>query len=182
MNELADVLMAATAHIGPEYFRLPVHGGGPIYRERVYCYELYHQMRRRWPIEGPFQLNGEVDKNAHPILSQLGASYAKPDLLVHGPGDMGLNHAIIEVKSLMAKPAGIRKDLKTLSLFRTAVGYERAIYLIYGGEELDYVCGTIERLAGEMENLPRIDVWAHQHVGHPAGNIFNIGGDASSSH
>lgn len=28
MHELTDVLMAATAHIGQEYFRLPVHGGG----------------------------------------------------------------------------------------------------------------------------------------------------------
>jgi hypothetical protein len=142
MHELTDVLMGATAHIGPEYFCLTVHGGGPVYRERVYCYELYHQMRLRWPIEGPFQLSGEVDKTAHPILSQLGASYAKPDLLVHGPGDMGLNHAIVEVKSLMARPAGIRKDLKTLALFRADVGYARAIYLIYRGEDLDYVCSS----------------------------------------
>lgn len=175
-DELTDILMAATAHIGPEYFRLPVHGGGPVYRERVYCYELYHQMRLRWPAEGPFRLNGEVDKSAHPILSQLGASYAKPDLLVHGPGDMGLNYAIIEAKSLMARPAGIRKDLKTLLLFRTSVGYERAIYLIYGGEDLDYVCGAIKRIAKAMQNLPSIEVWAHQQVGHPAAHIFNVGG------
>ncbi|MGA7806063.1 hypothetical protein [Bradyrhizobium sp.] len=123
MHELTEVLAVATAHIQPEYFYLPVHGGAPVYRERVYCYELYHQMRLRWPDGCPFKLNGEVDKAGHPILSQLGANYAKPDLLVHGPGDMGMNHAIVEVKSVEARFQGIRKDLKTLSLFRSTVGY-----------------------------------------------------------
>ena len=126
MNELTRILQEATAAIAPEYFRLPIDGGGPVYRERVYCYELYHQMRLRWPERGPFMLNGEVDKIAHPILSTLGADYAKPDLLVHGPGDMGRNHAIIEVKSQAADRSGVRKDLNTLSLFRTDVRYERA--------------------------------------------------------
>lgn len=175
MDGLTDVLGAATAHIGADYFHLPVHGGGPVYRERVYCYELYHQMRLRWPNEGPFRLNGEVDKAAHPILSQRGASHAKPDLLVHGPGDMGLNHAIIEVKSLRASGDGIEKDLNTLSLFRRAVGYERAIYLIYGGERLGRVFAWIDRLAGRIPDLPVVEVWAHQQVGRPAENLFNIG-------
>lgn len=130
MNELDEILSTATTNIPREYFRLPIDGGGPIYRERVYCYELYHQMRCLWPKDCRFRLNGEVDTAAH--LSRLGASYAKPDLLIHGPGHMSENHTIIEVKSVMADLAGVRKDLRTLSLFRTRVGYERAIYLIYG--------------------------------------------------
>jgi hypothetical protein len=84
MDDLTRILKEATANIAPEYFRLSIDGGGPVYRERVYCYELYHQMRLQWPKGGPFILNGEVDKAAHPILSALGADYAKPDLLVHG--------------------------------------------------------------------------------------------------
>src|SRR5689334_19126753 len=100
MNELTALLADATASIRPEYFNLPIHGGSPVYRERVYCYELYHQLRLKWPDNCPLMLNGEVDKTAHPILSGLGASYAKPDLLVHGPGDMSRNYAIIEVKSV----------------------------------------------------------------------------------
>jgi hypothetical protein len=51
-----------------------VHGGLPAYRERVYCYELYHQMRRRWPLNCEYSLNGEVDKRGHPYLQ------ARPDL------------------------------------------------------------------------------------------------------
>jgi hypothetical protein len=93
MQELSDVLQAATSAIEPMYFRLEIDGGDPVYRERVYCYELYHQMRLRWPNGCPYYLNGEIDKAAHPILMQLGAAHAKPDLLIHQPGYMQLrNH------------------------------------------------------------------------------------------
>ncbi|MET4374829.1 hypothetical protein ABIA99_007561 [Bradyrhizobium sp. LB12.1] len=174
MNLLSNLLASATAEIGREYFRLPIHGGGPVYRERVYCYELYHQMRRRWPDDGPYRLNGEVDKAAHPVLSRLDASYAKPDLLVHGPGDMGRNHAIIEVKSQKATAEGIEKDIRTLSLFRRRVGYERAIYLIYGHGNLERIFQRINRLAAEVPELPTIEVWAHHAQGRPAVHLFDL--------
>ena len=45
MVQLTQNLQDATAAIGEEYFRLPIHGSDPAYRERVYCYELYHQTR-----------------------------------------------------------------------------------------------------------------------------------------
>ena len=57
MKQLTRILEEATASIASAYFRLPIDGGGPVYRERVYCYELYHQMRLRWPRRGPFMLN-----------------------------------------------------------------------------------------------------------------------------
>ena len=44
MEELDLVIQEATAAIDAMYFQLPVDGGDPVYRERVYCYELYHQM------------------------------------------------------------------------------------------------------------------------------------------
>lgn len=132
MDELTGIIEAATAGVSSAYFNLDIDGGDSKYRERVYCYELYHQMRLRWPPHTEFYLNGEVDKSAHPILQALGADRIKPDLLVHQPGYMIGNHAIIEVKSPEAKADGIRKDLCNLSLFRGRVGYERAIYLILG--------------------------------------------------
>jgi hypothetical protein len=112
MKELSQILTDATQAIEGWYFLLNIAGGDPIYRERVYCYELYHQMRLRWPPRCPFFLNGEVDKSAHPILTQLGAGRAKPDFLVHQPGNMEGNHAIIEVKNSFASAAHIRTDLR----------------------------------------------------------------------
>ncbi|MGY3690563.1 hypothetical protein ACVIGA_000643 [Bradyrhizobium sp. USDA 3240] len=123
-------------------------------------------------MTGSFRINGEVDKAAHPHLSQLGASRAKPDLLVHGPGDMVRNHTIIEVKSREASLRGIRKDIETLSLFRRIVGYERAIFLIYGDGDLARTFERINRLASEALELPIIEVWAHAEVGYPAEHLF----------
>jgi hypothetical protein len=174
MEELTKVLAEATGAIEDGYFHLDIDGGDPVYRERVYCYELYHQMRLRWPAGCPFYLNGEIDKAAHPILIELGADYAKPDLLIHRPGYMTGNHAIIEVKSSRAPNAGIKKDLRTLSLFRSVVGYERAIYLIYGDEVDDKLVGRIQHAATETKNLAPIEVWIHQMVGEPAINAFEL--------
>jgi hypothetical protein len=117
MEQLSQVLADATGSIEAGYFLLPIDGGEAVYRERVYCYELYHQMRCLWPAGCPFSLNGEIDKSAHPILRKLGADHAKPDFLVHQPGLMAGNNAFIEVKSPRATSAEIRRDLETLSLF-----------------------------------------------------------------
>lgn len=99
MHELDQILVLATQSIREEYFQLPIDGRDkPVYRERVYCYELYHQMRRNWPNGSLFTLSGEVDKSGHPLIRGNGLDRAKPDFLVHVPGDMGGNHAVIEVK------------------------------------------------------------------------------------
>lgn len=106
MEQLTQILQDATAAIGAEYFLLPIHGAGPVYRERVYCYELYHQMRLRWPPACIYRLNGEVDKMDHPYFQDGGEP--KPDLLVHEPGH-GNNYAVIEVKSATPPPTASAK-------------------------------------------------------------------------
>ena len=60
MDDFDNRLIAATAGIRDEYFMLPIRGGNTLFRERVYCYELYHQLRKRWPDpnESPWRLNG----------------------------------------------------------------------------------------------------------------------------
>jgi len=174
VEQLSDILARATRAIPEEYFRLAIHGGPPVYRERVYCYELYHQKRSLWPDDCPFCLNGEIDKQAHPILQQLGAAYAKPDFLIHTPGDMAGNHAIMEVKPLGAARGDIHADLEKLCLFVSRVRYQRAIYLLYGyGEEgrtLDRVCDVYARL-----DDPRgIEIWLHAEAGQPARCVVEL--------
>lgn len=162
MNELTHIIEAATAEIEHRYFALPIHGGDPIYRERVYCYELYHQMRCLWPKNCAYWLNGEVDKSGHPIMTpHVGG--VKPDFLVHMPGDMAGNHAVIEVKPATAAAGGITKDIATLSSFKTA-GYDRAIYLIFGSQA-DRPIGQIDVALKQAPIFPEIEVWAHYDAG-----------------
>ena len=170
MEELTQILQEATAAIGAEYFLLPVHGGDPVYRERVYCYELYHQMRLRWPDGCVYRLNGEVDKIGHPYFEAGGAP--KPDLLVHQPGH-GNNYAIVEVKSCRVGADGIRKDLDTLSRFGNEFGYQRAIYLIYGAGPDGMLARVQECGVGIQHQIP-IELWLHAEARAPAvlsGNI-----------
>lgn len=173
MNELTEILKAATASVEQAYFRLNIDGGDSIFRERVYCYELYHQMRMLWPPQSQYFLNGELDKSAHPILRGLGAAHAKPDLLVHTPGAMKGNYAIIEVKYSI-DTRGVCKDLRTLDLFVRKVGYQRAIYLIYGRYANAQGVSRIEAIAkeaiakGEFTELMPIELWLHSEVGQAA--------------
>lgn len=158
MDQLNQILADATAAISATYFHLPIFGGPPVWRERVYCYELYHQMRLRWPEDCPLILTGEVDKRAHPIFQELEARQAIPDLLVHSPGQMDQNFAVMEIKSQQAQPQGVQKDMATLQEFRDTIGYQRALYLVFG-----------PKLPAVLVELPAdIEVWHHHEVGSPA--------------
>ena len=130
-------------------------------------------MRARWPRETPFTLNGEVDKAAHPILTKLGLGGKKPDLLVHGPGDMSNNHAIIEVKARFAKDT-VTKDLETLSSFLSAAKYERGIYLFYGNHNPADLCDRVSDLHRSLESPQPIELWLHQAVGRPASQCCTL--------
>lgn len=168
--ELTAILADATAAISSGYFRVAIAGGDPVYRERVYCYELYHQMRLRWPEQCGFALNGELDKAAHPIFTKLGVGSAKPDFLVHRAGRMDgeSNHAIIEIKSASAQTRNIRDDLQKLDQFIRVAEYQRAIYLFFGNEADDKLLNKVQTIAMEFEGLVPIELWLHSRNGEPA--------------
>ncbi|HBG62189.1 MAG: hypothetical protein A2Y03_00685 [Omnitrophica WOR_2 bacterium GWF2_38_59] len=169
-----QILLNATKRIKQNYFQLPIDGQeDPIYRERVYCYELYHQLRISWPDETKYELSGEVDKSGHPLIRGNNLDNVKPDLLVHIPGDMRGNYLVIEVKPLIANKEGIKKDLKTLTAFRRYAGYRKAIYLFYGQGDIQYKINQIMGLAkDEAEiDLSQIELWWHSEVGSSAEKI-----------
>jgi hypothetical protein len=168
MQELSGILSDATRAIDAGYFHLSIDGGDPVYRERCYCYELYHQTRLLWPRGCSYRINGEIDKAAHPILRGLGADRVKPDFLIHTPGDMRGNHAIIEVKCARTGTLGVRKDLRMLSTFINKVGYQRAIYLFYGDECDDRLIERIKLAAAEVETIASIELWTHCAPGQSA--------------
>lgn len=164
MEQFTQIFRDATAAIAAEYLLLPIHGGGPVYRERVYCYELYHQMRRLWPVDSHYRVNGEVDKRAHPYFQDGGQP--KPDLLVHQPGT-GENYAVIEVKSARALAREIDKDLGTLTLFRSGLGYQRAIYQSIGTEALE-AAARVQQSAAKFAQIAPFELWLHLAAGSSA--------------
>ena len=125
-------LMKAIQNIDTHYFQLHFAGNDKlIYRERVYCYELYHQLRLLLGDDFPYKLDGELDKKSHRII--LGEE--KPDFIIHVPGEMEQNLVVMEVKTLVAVKGDINKlrnDFGKLERFISEAKYYRAIMLIYG--------------------------------------------------
>jgi len=143
-----NYLKKAIKKIDAHYFQLPIaENDEPIYRERVYCYELYHQLRCMLGDGFPYKLNGEVDKSGHPIIRNA----KKPDFVVHKPGDMKHNLVVIEVKPITVKDRlnKLKEDLETLKWFLNEANYCRAVMLIYGN-----IKGVLpESIKHEIENI-----------------------------
>lgn len=138
-----DGLKKAICNIAKNYFCLPTADDDMVYRERVYCYELYHQWRLTNSIKEPIFLNGEVDKRAHPIIqgSQI------PDFLVHEPGTMENNIMIVEVKSISSPTRLITRDFRKQLDFIQKYRYFGAVQLLFGPPDSKFeteVCRIIE--------------------------------------
>lgn len=171
---LEEKLATASARIAAEYFQLPVADADTVYRERVYCYELYHQLRCVWG-DFDFSLGGEVDKIGHPHFRDGPYARSKPDLLVHQPGNMRHNLACIEVKPCTGDAREFRDDLRKLTWFCRHAGYHRGVFIVYGREAGDtdqrqLLKAKLRRAAegGEEIDMARIAIWAHAVSGQPA--------------
>lgn len=174
LEQFDSILRGSTEKIESDYFQLPVtEKEDPLYRERVYCYELYHNIRKLWPEESEYSLSGEVDKKNHPLIRGNGLDNKKPDMLIHIPGNMGGNYLVLEVKPITGTKKQLKKDLKTLTAFRRHAEYERAILLFYGSLEGEFTeviqsLNSIEQADNELENLIQkdlIELWHHEAVG-----------------
>lgn len=135
-RSLINAVITATSRIEPHYFHLPVvYQEQGIERERVYCYELYHLLRSHWSLADHYKLAGEVDKSGHPLFRREDIFRKKPDFIVHQPGTMERNLAVVEVKPINASRDAIDKDIETISGFLRHADYFGGIYLVYGSRE-----------------------------------------------
>ncbi len=174
MDKFAGILKAASKKVKAVYFKLQQYEADDVYRERVYCYELYHQMRCIWDYDD-YILNGEVDKAGHPALKNTAVSNSKPDFLVHFPGDMQRNSIVVEVKSVNATSGTIKTDLANLVEFVNAVGYHRAIFIVYGeGYTNEHWVERVKAAANSVEGHAMIELWRHSKCGEEAEFLTEI--------
>lgn len=129
------------------------------YRERVYCYELYHQLRCS-SLNSGYVLDGELDKSGHPLIE---GDY-KPDFVVHVPGGMKDNLIVIEVKPEDANHSGFKKDLYKLKEFIEKYCYHRGILLIYSNNDISQL--HLEKIKTHLGEYPKeISVLIHPGPG-----------------
>lgn len=157
---ILEALTTATRQIGNEHFLLPIaHVNHPIKRERVYCYELYHQLRMALH-DSPLTLTGEPDKRGHPDFPNI-----NPDFILHSPGRHTNNKAVVEVECRLTK-THLAKDLKNLKIMRSK-GYQTLVLLLFAVPKIPW--SRLELAAAEAEiDLREIVVLLHRAAGEPA--------------
>lgn len=175
LDSVIELLKGATSDFPSEYFQLPVAGQeDDIYRERVYCYELYHRMKKDWPTSLNYSLAGEVDKSGHPLIRGGSLDRAKPDFIFHRPGEMRSNLLVMEVKPINLTQDNLKSDLQKLSAFRSKAQYFAAFMLFYGWESLPNLIRKIKEAADQDTDGIKIALLRFWHHADPLSPAIEI--------
>ena len=120
IESFVEMIKGSLDNVGDEYYKITTtYESSGIVRERVFCYELYHQMRLVQSARGltDVQIHGEIDKSGHIAFDRN--SRKNPDFVFHVPGMMKGNAIVVEVKGKIEGnyQEGVYKDIVTLSKF-----------------------------------------------------------------
>lgn len=127
MELYLELVKKALQNVESSYFELLTMGKPSVrVRERVFCYELYHQMRLL-KFDGSVMLHAEIDKRGSPPFED---NPANPDFVFHVPGQMENNTLVMEVKGSLDID-GVCKDFQTLLDFTEKRAYRKGIFILY---------------------------------------------------
>lgn len=169
-----QIFARACSTVSNEYFHMPRFEADSVYRERVYCYELYHQLRRLW--DGfSYTLGGEVDKSGQPFFAGGPYAQSKPDLIVHYPGQMGDNLAVIEAKPATATLEKLKADLNKLSWFCENAHYKIGLLHVFGKQDVAGLSsGELENHRLQLPSSEKIIVFHHVSIGQGPECVLNL--------
>jgi hypothetical protein len=183
-EQFHTLLRQAAALVEPPWFHMSIAPIGEDssqlhYRERVYCYELYHQIRTlstgeigRLAGAPHLLLSGELDK--YGINSVVPDGRQKPDLVWHEPGKSRNNAVVVEVKSTkgLDDSSGMDASLATLRDFLQAepqMRYQSGILLVFGhgskATVLRAVRKNVKVRKWDTDTLRRVRIVWHASVG-----------------
>jgi hypothetical protein len=146
------------------YYNLKTFNGPNMVRDRVFCYEFYHQMRTIQKTKNEYEklknitLHGELDKSNHKVIK----GEPKPDFIFHTPGKKDNNVAVIEVKGCEypdnppIKNNGISSDLCKLRNFIQSYNYQYGIMLIFNSS-LKIMKPVIKKISDKNESCFKND-------------------------
>jgi hypothetical protein len=127
-NNYLDLIKTALSGITKDYFRLQTtYASSGIVRERLFCYELYHQMRKLDP-NPDILIHGEIDKSGHKHFED--EDKKNPDFVFHVPGTFESNFLVVEVKGNLDLE-GIEKDFRTIATFIESYQYKAGVFILY---------------------------------------------------
>jgi hypothetical protein len=123
-------LTEAGARMKGHFFRLPQAGSGDfVLYERLYRYELYHQLRIALGDSYPYMLDGGFGAEGRPHAPGV----QKPDFRVHVPDKPNRNLVALGIKPAIAEKKDLKIDITSLDkCISGSSRYYRGVLLIYG--------------------------------------------------
>lgn len=122
-QDAAGKLMRALLRVARPYFAPPGPNSDDLFIERVFAYELYHQMRLEFG-DG-WYVHGEFRKGLR-LIPELGSdAVTTPDLVVHQSETVTDNLIAIEIKaSPSTKAHEVLADMKKLEFFTRPLHFD----------------------------------------------------------
>lgn len=117
----------AIGNVSKEFFEIGIaEGVDQKRRERVFCYELYHQIRSLQEKNNlkNFTVNAEIDKRGHYVIKEN----FNPDIVIHQQGNMN-NYIVIEAKVIL-DAYGIVKDFNTIITMLEKYKYQYGVFIL----------------------------------------------------
>lgn len=165
IRQYIDLMKKALLQIGPDYFNLiTTYEPSGIVRERVFCYELYHQLRKSMPPDLDLTLNGEIDKRGHMDFAQ--EDQRNPDFVFHIPGTHEGNTLVIEIKGKLNPRDDIQKDFDTISTFVERYRYKAGVFILYNHSLREFK-QSADQILRKFKNRPSADSIYILAVQHP---------------
>lgn len=164
VRQCVDLIKTALSQVELDYFKLETNYEPPgIVRERVFCYEFYHQIRKIM-TDSDLKLNSEIDKRGHPDFAPGG--WKNPDFVIHTPGTHENNTFIIEVKGKL-EPKKIGEDIKKIITFIEEYQYKAGVFVLYNHslESLKQSAGQLLRNYNSRPSANSVHILAIENPG-----------------
>ena len=155
VESFVEMIEDSLENVGDEYYKITTtYESSGIVRERVFCYELYHQMRLVQSARGltDVQIHGEIDKSGHIAFDRNARK--NPDFVFHIPSMMQGNAIVVEVKGKIEGnyQEGVYKDIVTLSKFTNNKHYYHSgILIIYNYTYDEFLHNIGEFLKNQLQ-------------------------------
>ncbi len=149
------------------------------YGERIFCYELYHQLRplvdgakKCGQIDPDIYLQGEIKKPLLNRINQVGLGVTGldrvrfPDLLLHDPTNAKHQELVVEIKNdPNLSVAALKKDLRKIDLFISNYHFNLGIFLAVSikPEDFQKIFGQIA--PQQLPSFGKIIVMSKHHAG-----------------
>ncbi|MBM7565260.1 hypothetical protein [Paenibacillus sacheonensis] len=128
MESRIGIIERALNNVGGGYHQVITTYSSNVIRERVFCYELYHQIRLIMGDGPELSLCGEIDKSGHRDFRR--ADQKNPDFILHNAGSHSNNELVIEVKGVLDKKQ-TKKDFQTINTFIRDYNYRNGIFILF---------------------------------------------------